>query len=273
LHEDREDAPTTRATPVAPVGSLSSRGWRWSRRRSIGVLTGLAATLALVTWRAVPIAFTGAPGVAATRVTLADGSQVWLAEGATLTVPRALGWPSVWRTLRRDVTLTGTAFFTVARDGRDFAVRTPDAVVRVLGTRFEVRAQTAGSRVLVEEGHVSVTASRTQSRVELRAGEATRIVASPLAVTPVAVARVGTWREGGLAALDEPLREVLAELERRFHREITIDGDVMADAPVSLFYPRAPELETILTDLCTAHGLRFRQTSRGFVIMRGPGLE
>jgi ferric-dicitrate binding protein FerR (iron transport regulator) len=90
----------------------------------------------------------------------------------------------------------------------------------------------------------------------------------PTPVTRVAPARVGAWRQGGLAALDEPLRDVLAELTRRYGTEIVLEGDVAGDALVSLFYPQAPALDVVLADLCTAQGLRFRQTSRGVVIAR-----
>jgi len=176
------------------------------------------------------------------------------------------------------VRLTGRAFFSVQRDGRPFEVHTSDATVRVLGTRFDVRSPTgvSGSQVMVEEGRVSVaTAASTRNRfntvVELGAGQ--RIVVqrgavAPSAVQAVSIARVASWRSGGLAALDEPLDGVLSELARRYAVEITHAPDVDVTVTVSLFYPSAPMIETVLADLCTAQGLSFQRTSRGYHVAR-----
>jgi hypothetical protein len=39
---------------------------------------------------------------------------------------------------------------------------------------------------------------------------------------------------------------------------------VDAQATVSLFYPVAPRVDVVLSDLCTAQGLTYERTSRGF---------
>jgi hypothetical protein len=154
--------------------------------------------------------------------------------------------------------------FAVARDGRPFIIRTPDATVQVLGTRFEVRAAEGqhGSRVQVEEGKVAVTAGR--GRLVLTAGQGARVTPEGLQPQPVARQGVATWRTGGLAALDEPISAVLEELARRFSVEITTDATVDARATVSLFYPTVPGVERVLSDLCAAQNLSFIRTSRGF---------
>jgi ferric-dicitrate binding protein FerR (iron transport regulator) len=184
------------------------------------------------------------------------------------------------RASARDVRLQGTAFFVVQRDGRAFTVHTPDAAVRVLGTRFEVRstdgsAASTGTRVAVEEGRVAVTAAgaaRARGHaVELRAGDRVTVTKGAVeasAVRRVAVDRVASWRTGGLAALDEPLDAVLAELSRRFGVDITHAPDIDGAVSISLFYPDMPPLDTVLADLCTAQGLAFERTARGYHIAR-----
>jgi ferric-dicitrate binding protein FerR (iron transport regulator) len=173
------------------------------------------------------------------------------------------------------VALTGRGFFTVARDGRTFTVRTRDAQVRVLGTRFDVRgpAGTWGTQVMVEEGHVAVSAAaraEAGGTVELRAGQ--RAVVGGGGTTPLVTAvspeRIASWRSGGLAALDEPLGAVLDELAHRAGVEITRAGDIDEVAAVSLFYPSMPAINVVLADLCTAQGLRFERTSRGYHLTR-----
>lgn len=172
----------------------------------------------------------------------------------------------------REVRLEGEAFFGVARDGRGFVVRTTDAAVEVLGTRFDVRSPAGGSgtRVAVEEGRVAVTPRAARSRAVLGAGEVA-VVARGEAVRshPSAPERLGAWRAGGLAAIDEPLAVVLAEVARRAGVEITVDATAAAVGPVSVYYPESPEPATVVQDLATAHGLTFTRTNRGFAVTGG----
>ncbi|MCU0624758.1 MAG: hypothetical protein MUF53_12980, partial [Gemmatimonadaceae bacterium] len=86
---------------------------------------------------------------------------------------------------------------------------------------------------------------------------------------PVMADRLGAWRSGGLAAIDEPLGVVLAEVARRAGIEITLDETAGAVGPVSVYYPDAPEPATVVADLATAHGLAFTRTNRGFAVTGG----
>lgn len=238
-----------------------SRRWSWAWSAAATLLLSVGGLLA---WGSMPVEREVASGGAPQLAPLPDGSTLWLAPGSRVTYARRLGWPTGLRAGARTVQLEGEAFFDVARDGRPFRVRTSDAEVQVLGTRFAVRAATAssGTRVQVEEGRVAVTAD--QARVELGAGQGTVVRQTGLTVQDIPAARVAVWRRGGLAALDEPLGEVLAELSRRFDVEIDVDPAVDVQVTVSLFYPVAPRADVVLGDLCTAQGLSFERTSRGF---------
>lgn len=246
------------------VSRWPRRPWLWSAAATL-----LVAICGVAEWGTVPVERRVADGAPPAMEVLPDGSRLWLAPGAHVTYSRRLGWPAMARPAERVVRLDGEAFFEVARDGRPFRVLTSDAAVQVLGTRFGVRAADGerGSRVQVEEGRVAVSAPG--GRVELRAGQATVVAAAGLAVREVPVQRVAAWRRGGLAALDEPLGEVLAELSRRFGVEVEIDATVDQRATVSLFYPVAPRADVVLGDLCTAQGLTYARTSRGFVVSGG----
>ena len=60
----------------------------------------------------------------------------------------------------REIELKGEALFTVAKDmHRPFLVRTHDATVRALGTRFNVYEQGTATRVAVLEGRVRVSSN------------------------------------------------------------------------------------------------------------------
>ncbi len=297
LEISRDDAPergTSEARDVGRAGSVpgaptrrspaafSTRTWRIAAAIAAMLTAGGAGV------RAVPLTYEGGGaagtaanagnGIAVRQVRLADGSDVWLAPGSRLSVPRAMGWHRWVRTSSRTVQLSGRAFFSVQRDGRAFEVETTDASVHVLGTRFDVRSATSGSgtQVMVEEGRVSVaptgsTGAGSDAAVELRAGQQVVVARGALAasaIRTVPIARVASWRTGGLAALDEPLDAVLSELATRYAVEITHEPTVDVTATVSLFYPAAPPIETVLGDLCTAQGLTFQRTSRGYHVAR-----
>lgn len=87
------------------------------------------------------------------RIDLTDGSKV------TLEPNSSIKYPSVFSNKRRNVILRGDAFFEIARDtSKAFYVYANDAVVRVLGTSFHVKASDEDDEVevIVKTGKVAV---------------------------------------------------------------------------------------------------------------------
>jgi transmembrane sensor len=73
-----------------------------------------------------------------THLTLPDGTKVWLNAGSHLTYDKSYG------STRREINLTGEAFFDVANNPQQpFIIHTPRMDVRVLGTSFNVKSYTA----------------------------------------------------------------------------------------------------------------------------------
>ncbi len=142
------------------------------------------------------------------QLTLADGTQVWLNEGTTLRYQRAFD-DSV-----RAVYLSGEAFFDVARnEDQPFRIMSEGAVVRVLGTSFNVHAPPADTAVVVTviSGVVALTDENDPSAaVTLEAGErgvyqvANRRVRETTDVPPNALA----WHTGEMLFEDQRLPEV-----------------------------------------------------------------
>ena len=290
LVTDEVESAVTSAVTSAPVSLVSPQiavattTLPQRVRRAFTGMRGLAAAAVLllgvgIGWGSGQQHYHNAPGGRTVLQPLADGSRVWLAPGSTLSYSRRwvlYGWTGLdWlKPDARRVTLTGEALFAVTRDPRPFTVETGDAEVRVLGTRFTVRAASAshGTRVQVEEGRVAVTqtASRgipvTSSRVELTAGDAAQVVNAALSVYRVPASRVAVAAQGGMAAIDEPLGEVFDALSRRYGVAIERSARVNLANKVSYFFPDEPDIETVLSDLCAAQGLTYTRSSRGYRI-------
>src|SRR5690606_12455124 len=123
------------------------------------LLVGAGALFALVVVAAVglllftnqTVQVTGTPGEVVHHV-LPDGSSVELAGGSLLSYRRGLRGES------RVVALEGDAYFDVVSRNRSFIVRTANAFVEVLGTRFGVGTRKINGEprttAVVESGRV-----------------------------------------------------------------------------------------------------------------------
>ncbi|QXD16656.1 FecR domain-containing protein [Rhodocaloribacter litoris] len=244
----------------------------------VSVLLVLALGLGLWWWHR-PVTVTVPPGRQLT-VTLPDGSTVHLNSDTRLSYARGFRtWPLV-DTPQRRVRLDGEAFFDVKPGRRTFVVETFNARVEVLGTRFNVWARAEApareTRVTLAEGHVRVLdAGAPEQAVELReTGHAARVTDAapsplPQRAGPDALEAATAWRRQGFTAVNQPLSAILAELQRRYARDLGAEPGIALTDSLTLLYLRPVPLEAILKDLCLVQGCRYRPTSRGFVLIPG----
>jgi transmembrane sensor len=180
-------------------------------------------------------------------IALSDGSRVTLDANSALSAQLT----AAERSLRLD---RGEAFFQVAKDSRrPFIVRVGSAQVRAVGTAFNVRMSADRTVVAVTEGKVEFLAtpaatadvSRQMSgsrdvrspdssaslAARLGAGEAVSYVddgklqALPAHDAPLATA----WLSGRRQYRNEPLRYVLADVDRYTGRRIEIADETTGD--------------------------------------------
>lgn len=107
------------------------------------------------------------------QVALEDGTAITLQPGGSITVPHAFGD-------KREVELTGEAFFKVAHDpAHPFYVYSRGVTTRVLGTSFNIEASEQGKEVVVSvhTGRVSVTAPQITGHAGM--GKAGEVILTP----------------------------------------------------------------------------------------------
>jgi transmembrane sensor len=212
------------------------------------------------------------------NVTLADGSIVTL--NTNTIVETALRRHSREIYLRK-----GEAHFQVAHDrARPFLVHAGDAVVRAVGTAFEVRVLTDQHvDVVVNEGRVEVQAApaapsspypsahpRPAAATTVRAlnaGERLSTASRDYAVTAITAQQMSSelaWREGAIIFDGEPLSAAIAEIERYTDARIVISDPQIAELRVGGRF-RTGDMQEFFDALQTALPVSIRHSSAGLV--------
>lgn len=245
-----------------------SRGilsWRWAAAAAVVIAVGYAAWLATPH----PTAYVVAAGETRS-VTLPDGTTVDLNSGSELTVEPGFG------ETHRDLKLTGEAYFDVAADSSlPMRIRTHNATVQVVGTRFNLRAWpsdvTVSSTVMMEEGEVMFAGMQyPDAEVRLVGGwqsQVSAVAPAPAEPSNVDVDLVGAWRHNGLYLRNEPMAVFVDELRRRYGVDIAILDPAIANRRVD-FALRGPlDLTGILRSLTATHGIGFREPEPGLIVL------
>jgi transmembrane sensor len=179
------------------------------------------------------------------QLTLSDGSIVTLGGASRLRLAFQAG--------RRELFLDeGEAFFRVHHDrSAPFIVHSHGIAVTAVGTAFNVRADATNTVVAVTEGIVDIDASRELSTampqisttpdtlnqpassilsMRARAGDEVTIDSTQhVAVQPTTATATLGWIDGSLTFFDEPLRVVLARLNRNTNKELVLADPTLGE--------------------------------------------
>jgi len=212
------------------------------------------------------------------NVTLIDGSIVTLNTDTILETDLSRGARQLY--LRR-----GEVHFQVAHDRlRPFLVHAGDAVVRAVGTEFEVRLHPDQHvDVVVNEGRVEVQAAapaapkqtpnarpRLASATTVRtlsAGEQLSTATADYSIVPVTRQQLSSelaWREGAIIFDGQPLSQAVSEIQRYTDARIVVSDARVADLRVGGRF-RTDDLQGFLDGLQAALPVSIRRTSDGMV--------
>jgi transmembrane sensor len=207
-----------------PANRLKHRNRLIALAASVVLLVGMAGWLAL-RYSKVQVLDTAVGEQR--RITLADGSRIDLAPDSRVSTRFTLA--------RRDVQLErGQAFFAVAHSAvRPFIVHVNSLTVTAVGTAFDVRIDPSSTEVTVSEGRVNVApgtdeaggGTRTNTET-VRASVGQRVTFSKTArrllVASVDPKIAGSWRDGRLQFVGEPLEDVVGVVNRYIAPQIVV---------------------------------------------------
>jgi transmembrane sensor len=161
-------------------------------------------------------------------------------------------------------------------------VHAGDAVVRAVGTAFEVRLRTDQHiDVVVNEGRVEVQATTVPAPAAaephsrgavsavraLSAGQELSTATADFAVTAVSPVRLSNelaWREGAIIFDGEPLSAAIAEIERYTDARIIVSDARTAALPVGGRF-RTADVQSFLDGLQAALPVSIRRSEGGVV--------
>ena len=172
-------------------------------------------------WQAQPVET--AYGVVS-KVTLSDGSEVWLNSGSKLVYPKRFTGDE------RKVSLMGEAYFKVkSNPSRRFDVQTAEGVtVSAYGTEFNVQAYDDDTCVVatLADGNIRVEQSALHLEEDLKPGE--QVVFSKrdgkMNRQQANLLVEMAWKEGKIVFRRTPMEEVAKVLSRHFNVDIRLQG-------------------------------------------------
>ena len=212
-------------------------------------LVRIAAVLALVAgmgWLTYKLRFMGEDHPARSVVTLTTNDRPiskTLPDGTTVFLNRhsTLSYPTTFTDDRRDVTLTGEAFFDVLPDAtRPFRIQARQSVVQVLGTSFTVRAYDANVSVAVRTGKVRF--SKGKKAVLLTKNQQATVDASVdtirrvLQVSP----NIFAYKTGQLVFDDEPLRDVIQAINQFYNADVRLANAQLGNCRLTTRFDKTP---------------------------------
>jgi transmembrane sensor len=144
-----------------------------------------------------------------------------------------------WHLRSRRLTLDkGEVLFRVAHGRRTFTVTAGDTRIRDIGTVFDVRRMDAGTRVVVLEGAVEVTAGDVTRRLEANQRVDVPAGGRPSAVYRVDAERATAWRRGKLSFDGVTLAEAVQDMQAHTRRRIVVDDARAAALRLSAEFDR-----------------------------------
>ncbi len=197
------------------------------------------------------------------ELSLPDGSVVHLNSASTLR------YPTEFSDSLRIVHLQGEAFFEVTHHHTPFIVETDNAKIRVLGTEFNIWARDAQTRVIVNEGYVSLTALEPakNSGVVLSAQQMSicRNDAEPEPPNEVDSQKLLGWLQNKIVFEQTPLSEIVAELQRFYDVAIKLADPALDKVTLTGSFQDKP-VEVVIESLCLTLNLEFTYSNNKYII-------
>lgn len=170
------------------------------------------------------------------RLTLPDGSKVWLNAASSIR------YPAAFNNKERRVEITGEAYFEVAKfRNLPFYVQSPHGEIRVLGTKFNVNAYANEPVVTTTllEGKIGLTTSFRKTPVILEPGDQAIFshnnTSQPGYLNEIKIQKADTgsviaWTQNAFVFSNTNLAVAMRQIERWYDVDVILKGDLANEA-------------------------------------------
>lgn len=189
------------------------------------------------------------------KLVLSDGTKVWLDAGSSLHFPTAFAGA------KREIQLTGQAYFEVAHHKEPFIVHTPKADIQDLGTAFNINTypdeNQGATRVALVRGSVRLSTPGGQSQVMAPGQHAQVSVDGRLeTLKGLDMDDVLAWKEGYFQYSDADLETILHGISRWY--DLDIVNKTHITKRFALTVPRSVPLSVLMHGLERTNMLHYR---------------
>lgn len=203
------------------------------------------------------------------QVILADGTKVWLNSETELS------YPTQFTGDKREVTLSGEAFFEVAHNpNKPFYVNTNGIQVKVLGTVFNISSYREDPviRTTLVEGSVAVRPEKGEEQVispseqfsfEKETGKSD--------IRTVDTELYTSWVNGEYIFKDVPLIEIITKLQRWHDFTVSFQDEGLKYKHFSLKADRSTDLDQLLEIISFTSEVKLERTGNSINIKKEEG--
>lgn len=200
------------------------------------------------------------------KITLSDGTTVQLNSASQLR------FPVLFDEQKREVYLTGEAFFDVQKDeNRPFYVIADGVRIRVYGTLFNVNTHDKEYvQTVLVEGSVSLSAEQGGQEYQMKPsqlGEYRRADAS-VSVKTVDVEPYVAWKDGFFVFENQSMEQIMTTLCRWYDVDVYYDDEPLKRLHFTGHVRRYDKIDNILRAIKSAVGLTFTIKDRTIYISK-----
>lgn len=234
----------------AKVRTLNFKSW--SVAASLMLLVSLAILSVMKFYTKNVVAISGEQALAY----LPDGSKV------KLNSKSELSYHPFWWSFDRKVTLEGEGFFEVEK-GEKFTVVSAKGETSVLGTSFNIFARDQDYQVTCLTGKVRVLNAGNNDEVIITPNQMVALNQNGKLTSNLNIdAKIALdWTEGKFIFTQEPLKNVLAEIGRRYGVEFeNIDN---LNEPYTGYFNRQKDIKNVLNIVCKPFNIEYKKLPSG----------
>ncbi|MGE9313452.1 FecR family protein [Niabella sp. CJ426] len=195
-------------------------------------------------------------------IRLADGTQVWLNAGSSITYPVA------FTGIERRIQLKGEAYLDVSHNAaRPFIVQTGDLTIQVLGTGFNVDAYATGDPVKVTLFKGSVKLSNKSASSLLKPGQQASVKEEIRISNNIDLDDVLAWKNNKFIFDNSSIQQIMRQLEQWYDIEVVYHGVPTTEAFIGSI-SRDVKLSQILSLLSETNAVHFEQQGKKVIVKR-----